>query len=63
MVRHDLRHIANTFDAGASQATLQARTGPCRPKVTAMYLHTSTSHDRDLADALSEMAIRKEGTR
>jgi integrase len=65
MVWHDLRHTANTLaaDAGAGAATLQARMGHADPKVSAIYLHTSTSHDRDLADALSEMAIRKERTR
>lgn len=65
MVWHDLRHTANTLaaDAGASQATLQARMGHADPKVSAIYLHTSTSHDRDLADALSKMATRNQRTR
>lgn len=58
MVWHDLRHTANTLaaDAGASQATLQARMGHADPKVSAIYLHTSTSHDRNLADALWKMS-------
>lgn len=58
MVWHDLRHTANTLaaDAGASQATLQARMGHADPKVSAIYLHTSRSHDRDLATALERMA-------
>jgi len=49
MVWHDLRHTANTLaaDAGASQATLQARMGHADPKVSAIYLHTSRSHDRE----------------
>jgi integrase len=58
MVWHDLRHTANTLaaDAGASQATLQARMGHADPKVSAIYLHTSRSHDRELASRLDEMA-------
>ena len=58
MVWHDLRHTANTLaaDAGASQATLQARMGHADPKVSAIYLHTSRSHDHELAEALSRMA-------
>jgi len=58
MVWHDLRHTANTLaaDAGASQATLQARMGHADPKVSAIYLHTSHSHDRELASRLGEMA-------
>jgi integrase len=58
MVWHDLRHTANTLaaDAGASQATLQARMGHADPKVSAIYLHTSKAHDRRLADVLSRMA-------
>lgn len=60
MVWHDLRHTANTLaaDAGASQATLQARMGHADPKVSAIYLHTSRSHDRDLARALEDLAQR-----
>jgi integrase len=60
MVWHDLRHTANTLaaDAGASQATLQARMGHADPKVSSIYLHTSRSHDRELAAALSRMAER-----
>jgi integrase len=59
MVWHDLRHTANTLaaDAGASQATLQARMGHADPKVSAIYLHTSRSHDHELAEALSRMAM------
>ena len=62
MVWHDLRHTANTMaaDAGASQATLQARMGHADPKVSAIYLHTSRSHDRELAGRLNEMAGRRE---
>ncbi|HYN30391.1 MAG TPA: tyrosine-type recombinase/integrase [Dermatophilaceae bacterium] len=58
MVWHDLRHTANTLaaDAGASQATLQTRMGHADPKVSAIYLHTSRSHDRELAAALTRMA-------
>lgn len=58
MVWHDLRHTANTLaaDAGASQATLQARMGHADPKVSAIYPHTSRSHDRQLAAELSRMA-------
>jgi integrase len=58
MVWHDLRHTANTMaaDAGASQATLQSRMGHADPKVSAIYLHTSRSHDQELAEALSRMA-------
>ena len=58
MVWHDLRHTANTLaaDAGASQATLQTRMGHADPKVSAIYLHTSRSHDRELAERLSQMA-------
>ena len=58
MVWHDLRHTANTLaaDAGASQATLQARMGHADPKVSAIYLHTSQTHDRELAGRLDEMA-------
>jgi integrase len=58
MVWHDLRHTANTLaaDAGASQATLQARMGHADPKVSAIYLHTSKAHDRQLADVLERMA-------
>lgn len=60
MVWLDLRHTANTLaaDAGASQATLQARMGHADPKVSSIYLHTSRSHDRELAAALSRMAER-----
>jgi len=58
MVWHDLRHTANTLaaDAGASQATLQARMGHADPKVSAIYLHTSKAHDRRLAQDLERMA-------
>ena len=58
IIWHDLRHTANTLaaDAGASQATLQARMGHADPKVSAIYLHTSRSHDQELAEALSRMA-------
>lgn len=58
MVWHDLRHTANTLaaDAGASQATLQARMGHADPKVSAIYLHTSKAHDRRLAEDLERMA-------
>jgi integrase len=58
LVWHDLRHTANTLaaDAGASQATLQARMGHADPKVSAIYLHTSRTHDRELAAALTRMA-------
>ena len=58
MVWHDLRHTANTLaaDAGASQATLQTRMGHADPKVSAIYLHTSRSHDRELAGRLNQMA-------
>ena len=61
MVWHDLRHTANTLaaDAGASQATLQARMGHADPKVSAIYLHTSRSHDRELATRLNQMAERR----
>ena len=65
MVWHDLRHTANTLaaDAGASQATLQARMGHADPKVSAIYLHTSKAHDRQLADVLDGMADGGETTR
>lgn len=58
MVWHDLRHTANTVaaDAGASQATLQARMGHADPKVSAIHLHTSKAHDRRLAVDLGRMA-------
>ncbi|MEO5611051.1 MAG: tyrosine-type recombinase/integrase [Ornithinibacter sp.] len=57
-VWHDLRHTANTLaaDAGATQATLQARMGHADPKVSSIYLHTSQSHDRELASRLNAMA-------
>ncbi|WP_377644602.1 tyrosine-type recombinase/integrase [Oryzobacter terrae] len=57
-VWHDLRHTANTLaaDAGATQATLQARMGHADPKVSALYLHTSQARDQALAAALSRMA-------
>ncbi|MBM6402142.1 tyrosine-type recombinase/integrase [Phycicoccus sonneratiae] len=63
MVWHDLRHTANTLaaDAGASQATLQTRMGHADPKVSSIYLHTSTSHDKNLAQALERMAADIEG--
>ncbi|WP_084108709.1 tyrosine-type recombinase/integrase [Knoellia aerolata] len=65
MVWHDLRHTANTLaaDAGASQATLQARMGHADPKVSAIYLHTSITHDRRLADVLERMADGSDNTR
>lgn len=58
LVWHDLRHTANTLaaDAGASQATLQTRMGHADPKVSAIYLHTSRNHDRDLANRLGQIA-------
>ena len=58
MVSHDLRHTANTLaaDAGASRATLRARRGHADPKVSTIYLHTSRTHDRELAAALMRMA-------
>ena len=60
MVWHDLRHTANTLaaDAGATQATLQARMGHADPKVSAIYLHTSQNHDRNLAAALTAMGAQ-----
>lgn len=65
MVWHDLRHTANTLaaDAGASQATLQARMGHADPKVSAIYLHTSKAHDRRLAEDLERMAGGSENPR
>jgi integrase len=58
MVWHDLRHTATTLaaDAAVSQATLQARMWHADPKVSAIYLHTSKAHDRQLADVLERMA-------
>lgn len=65
MVWHDLRHTANTLaaDAGATQATLQARMGHADPKVSALYLHTSQARDQALAAALSRMAEPGSGRR
>ncbi|MFQ6173431.1 tyrosine-type recombinase/integrase [Oryzobacter sp. R7] len=65
MVWHDLRHTANTLaaDAGATQATLQARMGHADPKVSALYLHTSQARDQALAAALSRMADTSSGRR
>lgn len=65
MVWHDLRHTANTLaaDAGATQATLQARMGHADPKVSALYLHTSQARDQALATALSQMADPGSGRR
>ena len=65
MVWHDLRHTANTLaaDAGATQATLQARMGHADPKVSALYLHTSQARDQALAAALSRMADPGAGRR
>lgn len=37
--------------------------GHADPKVNAIYLHISASHDRELSDALSEMAARNEQIR
>jgi integrase len=55
---HDLRHTGQTLaaEAGASLADLMRRLGHSSMVAAKRYLHASDSRDRQIADALSELA-------
>jgi integrase len=55
---HDLRHTGQTLaaEAGASLADLMRRLGHSSMVAAKRYLHATDSRDRQIADALSELA-------
>jgi hypothetical protein len=55
---HDLRHTGNnlTAHAGANLRELMARMGHSSTRAALIYLHSTDERQRELADALGELA-------
>ncbi len=58
---HDLRHTGQTLaaEAGASLADLMRRLGHSSMVAAKRYLHATDSRDRQIADALSQLAANQ----
>ena len=57
---HDLRHTGNTLtaQAGATLPDLMARMGHASARAALIYLHTSSTRDRAVAQALDGLVRR-----
>jgi integrase len=55
---HDLRHTGNTLTAaaGANLRELMARMGHSSTRAALIYLHSSDERQRQIADALGDLA-------
>jgi integrase len=55
---HDLRHTGNTLTAtaGANLRELMARMGHSSTRAALIYLHSTDERQREIADALGELA-------
>jgi len=58
---HDLRHTGNTLAAttGASTRELMARMGHASMRAAVLYQHATSERDREIAVALSELALQR----
>jgi integrase len=59
---HDLRHTGNTLTAesGAALRELMTRMGHSSPRAALIYLHTSSTRDRAVADALDKLVKQEQ---
>ncbi len=55
---HDLRHTGNTLtaNAGANLRELMPRMGHASPRAAMIYLHSTAALQREIADALGDLA-------
>lgn len=55
---HDLRHTGNTLtaNAGANLRELMLRMGHASPRAAMIYLHSTDARQREIADALGDLA-------
>jgi integrase len=58
---HDLRHTGNTLtaEAGANLRELMARMGHASPRAALIYLHSTDTRQRQIADALGVLAMEQ----